>query len=394
MHFAAKPIFTVLTYLLNKVLRTGKLPDEYKLGTICPVPKKSKSARLPTNYRRTTITSIVSKVAEVHIVNLMRKTADPIQSPLQFGFTSGILPNFATLIVTEVMNQANSNKSPLYMYHALMDTSKAFDVVDHRGMLNSTYKQGIHGQLWRTLDSMYTNYHSMVNHEGESSNPFPELQNIHQGGSSSADIYKLGKNKLPNQLNCMTDNRIGHFKVGALMVTDDLLLNSSNTSELQIAIALAEKDASQEWYKFNADKTKIVAVRTLQDTPFMLYNKELGYSKDEPHLGISRNQQNNKDTIGKRIQKARRTTYSLLGAGLSGLKNVGPEVAIRGFNIYILPILLHGLEALVQTKAEVNDLALFQREMLQRFMKLPDSTAIPAIHLLSGILPVKAEIHK
>ena len=120
IRFAAEPIFTVLTYLLNEVLRTGKLPDEYKLGTICPVPKKSKSARLPTNYRRITITSIVGKVAEIHIVNLMRKTADPIQSPLQFGFTSGISPNFAALIVSEVMNQAKSNKSPLYL--ALMDT--------------------------------------------------------------------------------------------------------------------------------------------------------------------------------------------------------------------------------------------------------------------------------
>ena len=179
------------------------------------------------------------------------------------------------------------------------------------------------------------------------------------------------------------------------MVADDLLLNSSNAPQLQIAISLAEKDASRERYKFNADKTKIVAVKTPQDTPFMLYNNKLGYSNDEPHLGISRNQQNNnKDTIGKRIQKARRATYSLLGAGLSGIENVGPEVAIRGFTIYILPILLHGLEALVLTKTEVNDLALFQREMLRRFMKLPDSTAVPAIHLLSGTLPVDAEIHK
>ena len=193
----------------------------------------------------------------------------------------------------------------------------------------------------------------------------------------------------------MTDNRIGHFKVGALMVADDLLLNSSNTSELQIAIALAEKDASRERYKFNADKTKIVAVKTPQDTRFMLYNKQLGYSKAEPHLGISRNQQNNnKDTIIKRIQKARRTTYSLLGAGLSGIENIGPEVAIRGFNIYILPILLHGLETLMLTKSEMNELELFQREMLRRFMKLPESTAIPAIHLLSGTLPIEAEIHK
>ena len=393
IRIVAEPIFTVLTYLLNEVLRPGKLPDEYKLGTICPVPKKSKSARLPTNYRRITITSIVGKVAKIHIVNLMRKTADPIQSPLQFGFTSGISPNFAALIITEVMNQAKSNKSPLYL--ELIDTSKAFDVVNHRGMLNSAYRQGIHGQLWRILDFMYTNIRSMVNHEGETSNPFPELHGIRQGGSSSADIYKLGKNKLLTQINSMTNNCIGHFNVGALMVTDDLLLNSSNTPELQIAIALAEKDASREHYKFNADKTKIVAVKTPQDTPFLLYNKELGCSKDEPHLGISRNQQNNnKDTIGKRIQKARRATYILLGAGLSGIENVGPEVAIRGFTIYILPILLHGLEALVLTKTEVNDLALFQREMLRRFMKLSDSTAVSAIHLLSGTLPVEAEVHK
>ena len=144
------------------------------------------------------------------------------------------------------------------------------------------------------------------------------------------------------------------------------------------------------WKKKSLSKSK-----TPQDTPFMLYNKQLGYSKDEPHLGISRNQQsNNKDTIGKRIQKARRTTYSLLRAGLSGLKNIGPEVAIREFNIYILPILLHGLEALMLRKAEVNNLTLFQREMLRRFMKLPESAAIPAIHLLSGTLPVEAEIHK
>ena len=108
-------------------------------------------------------------------------------------------------------------------------------------MLNSAYKQGIHGQLWRILDSMYTNIRSMVNHEGETSNPFPELQGIRQGGSSSADIYKLGKNKLLAQISNMTDNRIGHFSVGALMVADDLLLNSSNVPQLQIAISLAEK---------------------------------------------------------------------------------------------------------------------------------------------------------
>ncbi len=60
---------------------------------------------------------------------------NPIQSKHQFGFSPGCSPIFAALILTEVINEAKDSGEQLYI--TLMDTSKAFDVVNHAVMLNS-----------------------------------------------------------------------------------------------------------------------------------------------------------------------------------------------------------------------------------------------------------------
>ena len=70
-----------------------------------------------------------------------------------------------------------------------MDTAKAFDVVNHHVMLDTLYKQGVQGPLWKMYYSMYSGIQSSVKWNGNLSTPFPELQGIRQGGPSSADIY-------------------------------------------------------------------------------------------------------------------------------------------------------------------------------------------------------------
>ena len=120
--------------------------------------KKGKSQKLPTNYRRITITSIVGKVIELHMVNIARGILDPMQSPYQFGFSKGCSPIYAALLLTEVVAEARDNKNELIV--ALMDTSKAFNVVSHTGMLNAMYTQGVSGSLWSVFNSMYTNIRS------------------------------------------------------------------------------------------------------------------------------------------------------------------------------------------------------------------------------------------
>ena len=274
-----------------------------------------------------------------------------------------------------------------------MDTSKAFDVVSHEGMLNSFYDQGVKGTIWKLYESLYQNSQSVVQWQGQSSSPFAELQGIRQGGTSSADSYKAGKNKLLEQLNT-TGFKLGHLHVGAVMVADDLALISKTNIDAQSGLLIAEQDANRERYSFNTDKTKVVVINSKHQANLQLNGRALGQSKKEVHLGIHRNEKNtSNDTVVDRVSSARRAAYSLMGAGMNGLNGTGPKVAIRQYVMYVLPTLLYGLEAVTLTNPEIDVLSAYHRKTLRHLQHLPTSTAIPALHLLSGIPPIAAYLH-
>lgn len=185
---ASSEIISILTHLTNDALTNGELPDNYKLGNLHPIPKKGKSAKFPTNHRRITITAIVGKVVELHLRSLSGPYLDSQQSSMQFGFSPKCSPLFAAVLITEAIADARDKGTSLLV--TTMDTSKAFDVVSHKAMLNSLYQHNITGTLWRVYDSMYTNIRSVVQWQGDLSTPFQELQGIRQGGITSTDKYK------------------------------------------------------------------------------------------------------------------------------------------------------------------------------------------------------------
>lgn len=389
--FSAPCILKILCHLANDAFKTGKLPASYKLGSITPVIKKAKPQKLPGNYRRITITSIVGKIVEMHMVKHARPILDSKQSSSQFGFTSGSSPVYASLILTEVLAEAKDKKEEIMI--TLMDTSKAFDVVSHKGMLNALHQQGIAGNLWKLFDSLYTDIKASVKWQGEQSKEIDDDQGIRQGGNSSADCYKSGKNKVLRQIDNNPTLKIGCINAGAVMVADDLALAAKTATQMQTVINIATADASRERYKFNVEKTKVIAINCKTSPELLLNNQRLGTSTKEVHLGIHRNQQNNNvDTIDDRIKAARRAAFGLMGAGLYGLNGVGAEIAVLQYNIYVIPTMLYALEALVLSDTEMGRMSNYHRKNLRAIQHFPKSTAIPAIFLLSGSPPLQATL--
>ena len=64
------------------------------------------------------------------------------------------------------------------------------------------------------------------------------------------------------------------------------------------------------------------------------------------------------------------------------------------FQIYVLPVLLYSLEVAVPSKFNLDTLEKFLRTSLKQILSLPTSTASPVVHILTGILPVEAMVHK
>jgi hypothetical protein len=392
LKLASCKIVDILCHICNVSISTGKLPSTFKLGVLSPVLKKNKSHKEPNNYRRITVTSIVGRILEQHMMTATSKHLDNWQSHLQFGFTTECSPMYAALALTEVMGEAKDSGSQLFI--TFMDASKAFDIVNHQSMLNALYEQNVIGNLWNLYNSMYTDIQSVVKWEGVLSERFSETQGIRQGGISSPSLYKANRNKGLIQLNKNPTMYIGSLNVGAIMVADDLALTANTPHQMQTALLIAQEDAAREQYIYNTQKTKTVTINATDEHTFILNDKPIGSSNSEKHLGILRNSKNsNSETIDCRIRDARRTAYSLLGAGLCGLNGSGPEIGMTLYSTYVLPVLMYGLETLVLQSKDLDKLETYHRRNLRHLLHLPPSTSSAVVYLLSGCAPIEAHIH-
>ena len=156
--------------------------------------KKGKDKLLMDNYRGITITSTLSRALE-HVI-LQRIRPCLLQSQLQFGFTQGLSPTLAILMVTEAIAEAADNKQPLYAI--TLDVRKAFDVVDHRSLMRKLYFNGTDLQsLMFIINNLRTEAKVKLN--GQYGDPFV-VQGVGQEKIISTRNYKTYGNDLLLQL--------------------------------------------------------------------------------------------------------------------------------------------------------------------------------------------------
>ena len=138
-------MYELLACVFGKILEEVKVPGVFKTGLVTPVHKKGKSVKLADNYRRITVTPILSKIFEKLLIPDQEKTLDLHQNSLQRGFTAHSSSVNAALLITEACAEAKDTNTPLYM--GFLDASKAFDVVFHDSLLKALYEQGVKGHL-------------------------------------------------------------------------------------------------------------------------------------------------------------------------------------------------------------------------------------------------------
>ena len=76
------------------------------------------------------------------------------------------------------------------------------------------------------------------------------------------------------------------------------------------------------------------------------------------------------------------------------LSSLSPAVKLYLYRTYSSPILRSGLSTLAIRKDQMEPLANFQRKMLKSCVKVSKFAATPAIHFLTGELPIEGQIHQ
>ena len=178
----------------------------------------------------------------------------------------------------------------------------------------------------------------------------------------------------------------------------NVLFMTEDPEELQVMFAVAKSYSGDHRYVVHPQKTQVVckqcskSVDTTTRQEWAIGENILQLSDRTTHLGLVRSDKNVCGVnITERISLARRTGYSLMKSGFHGSNDLNPKVSYRMYQTYVMPRMLFSLEVLDLRKTDLKQLSDF---LLRRIQSLPSRTALPAVYLLVGALPLEAELHK
>ena len=275
-------------------------------------------------------------------------------------------------------------------------------MVDHTALLNSLHDIGIDPHLWQLYHDMYTSVTSKVRLNGELSEEIKEERGVRQGGETSTEGFKAKENPFLERVRKHPDSlRIGCIPMGIPTVADDNCAMADTHTGAQLQLMLAEQNASRVRYVFSNTKSKVMLIpdkagKNIEEKmPLKFNNTNISHSKSEVHLGLIRTASGSTtEAVAHRIQIGRRTAYSLMSTGLHGMNGISPDVSKNLVRTYVVPATMYGLEALVLKDTDVKELDDFHRGLLRQLQSLPESTARPVIHMLTGTLPLQATLHQ
>ena len=386
--------------VLNKTFQLHHIPDILKIGILFPVFKNKGDCKNAKNYRGITVTPTLSKIIEK--ILKIRENGKILlnQNPLQKGFTENSSPLLCELLVEEFERENKDLKRPTYI--AMLDAKSAFDVVVHANLIRRLHQYEFSDQSIVLINSLYENAVSHIKWKNlMSEQNFKIEQGVRQSGVLSADLYKLYINPL---LNFLDDSglggKIGNINVCAPTCADDVALIAYNPLDIQTMVDIAVDFSKREGYQLQPAKSVILPVKSKIKTIvtnegfWKIDNRIMPVVDKATHIGITRSDTNSaRTTVDENIRKARRATYSLMGTGLHGENGLDPETSISLLKTYILPILTYGLEIVIPKGKILDDIQNYYKKLLKQLLSLTINVSDPAVYMISGLLPLEAEIH-
>jgi len=145
-----------LTYICNKSVSTGIIPERLKYSIIKPLYKKGDKTD-PSNYRPISMLTSFSKVLEKALYNRLIEylNYNNILNSQQFGFRKNLATKDAIFrLIHEILNALNSK---IMVGSIFFNLAKAFDSVNHLLLIQKLPHYGIIGKYKLLLESYLTN---------------------------------------------------------------------------------------------------------------------------------------------------------------------------------------------------------------------------------------------
>ena len=192
IRYGGMVLWRVLCNLFNICLRAEYVPVNFRRGVQVPLYKGKNTCPLnPDNYRGITLLSCFNKLFELLVWQRIKGwwKDNHIISELQGACRKGSSCVHTALTLQEtIASQRGGGKKVFVAYY---DVSKAFDSVLIDGLFFQLHELGIRDSLWTMLYKGYSDFYCCVRIGERTSQLYPMLCGIHQGGVLSLIKYTV-----------------------------------------------------------------------------------------------------------------------------------------------------------------------------------------------------------
>ena len=176
---------TWLTVFFNVILRTARMPEEWRHSTIIPLYKNKGDAQNCNNYRGIKLLSHTMKLWERVIESRLRATIGI--SDNQFGFRPGRSTMEAIHLLRSLIGCYRDRKRDLHM--VFIDLEKAYDRVPRDVLWRCLERRGVPVEYMRVIRDMYEGVRTRVRTGIGDTEDFSIDIGLHQGSALSPFLF-------------------------------------------------------------------------------------------------------------------------------------------------------------------------------------------------------------
>ena len=360
----AEEITAPLTHIFNSSIRSGKVPDDWRLALVTAVHKKG-SRSMASNYRPISLTSQICKLLEKIIRNNIIEflEGNGLICLEQHGFRKARSCLTNLLETLEDWTRWDDDKADFDVIY--LDFKKAFDSVPHGRLICKLNKLGFQGSLLNWIEDFLSHRKQKAVVNGVESGWRPVSSGVPQGSVIGPLLFICFINDLPSvvmESTCkvFADDTKVYSKVGP-----------ETTPKLQDNLNAMNSWSEDSLLDFNAEKCVVMHFgKSNPNHDYYMNNVKLKVAKTEKDLGVIIDDALSfKEHVKRSLSKANQA----LGIVKRTFNYLNTELFKNLYVTFIRPHLEYCVQAWSpHLRGEIEELEKFQRRATKTVPALED----------------------